>query len=107
MRMIYNKIIPFKGFKAINLFGVLFVRKGQTMSKDNMRHEEIHSLQMREMFYVGFYLWYAVEWMIRFLSCFKAKQAYYNISFEKEAYTFQWSDSYLSWREPYEWMHYL
>ena len=27
MKIIYNNIIPFKGFKAMNLFGVLFVRK--------------------------------------------------------------------------------
>ena len=28
MKLIYNNIIPFKGFKAINLFGLCFVRKG-------------------------------------------------------------------------------
>ena len=28
MRVIYNKVIPFKGFKCVNLFGVLFVREG-------------------------------------------------------------------------------
>ena len=26
-KLIYNKIIPFKGFVAINLFGLIFVRK--------------------------------------------------------------------------------
>ena len=26
MKIIYNNTIPFKGFKAMNLFGVLFVR---------------------------------------------------------------------------------
>lgn len=28
MKVIYNNIIPFKGYKAINLFGLVFVRKG-------------------------------------------------------------------------------
>lgn len=27
MKIIYNKLIPFKGFIAINLFGIIFVRK--------------------------------------------------------------------------------
>lgn len=27
MKIIYNSIIPFRGFAAINLFGVLFVVK--------------------------------------------------------------------------------
>ena len=33
MKVIYNNIIPFKGFKCINLFGVLFVRKGCFMNE--------------------------------------------------------------------------
>lgn len=28
MKIIYNNLIPFKGYKAINLFGLVFVRKG-------------------------------------------------------------------------------
>ena len=31
MKIIYNNIIPFKGFKCINLFGVLFARKDAMM----------------------------------------------------------------------------
>lgn len=27
MKIIYNNIIPFKGFKAINICGIVFVRK--------------------------------------------------------------------------------
>lgn len=29
MKIIYNDIIPFQGFYAINLFGVLFVRENK------------------------------------------------------------------------------
>jgi len=105
MRIIYNKIIPFKGFKAVNLFGFLFARK--KLSEDEIRHEEIHSLQMKEMLYVGFYIWYCVEWLIRFFLCWNAKRAYFNISFEREAYLFQGSPSYLEERKHYSWFHYL
>lgn len=38
MKVIYNNIIPFKVFKAINLFGVLFVRKGCYMSEKDLNH---------------------------------------------------------------------
>ena len=43
MKVIYNNIIPFPGFKAINLFGVLFVRNGCTMSESDINHEMIQS----------------------------------------------------------------
>lgn len=49
MKVIYNKIIPFKGYKCINLFGVLFVRKGCTMSESDYNHEAIHTKQMKEL----------------------------------------------------------
>lgn len=93
MKVIYNNIIPFKGFKCINLFGVLFVRKGLTMNKVDLNHEAIHTAQMKELWYLGFYLVYIVEWVIRL---FLSKNAYRSISFEKEAYSYQIYDNYLS-----------
>lgn len=50
MKIVYNNIIPFKGFLAINLLGVLFVRsryKGRVSDKV-ITHETIHTKQMRE-----------------------------------------------------------
>lgn len=83
MKIIYNNIIPFKGFIAINLFGVLFVRKDAVISEQTINHEKIHTAQMKEMLYIFFYLWYIIEWLIRL---FMKGNAYRNISFEKEAY---------------------
>ena len=40
MKIIYNNIIPFKGFKAINLFGIIFVRKGCKMNNIDINHEK-------------------------------------------------------------------
>lgn len=57
MKIIYNKLIPFKGFAAINLFGVLFARKEcKPLSERTINHEAIHTAQMRELLYVGFIL---------------------------------------------------
>lgn len=58
MKIIRNNIIPFKGFAAINLFGILFIRKDTVLTTVMMNHEHIHTAQMKEMLYIFFYLWY-------------------------------------------------
>ena len=104
MKLIYNNLIPFKGYKAINLFGILFVRKGCTMSESDINHEAIHTAQMKEMIYVFFYVWYIIEWVIRL---FMKGNAYRNISFEREAYANQNNLSYLNTRKRYTWLNFL
>ena len=61
MKIIRNNYIPFKGFRAINLFGILFVRGNAIINERTIRHEAIHTVQMKEMLYVFFYLWYILE----------------------------------------------
>lgn len=104
MKVIYNKIIPFKQFKCINLFGLLFVRKGCFMSEKDFNHEAIHTAQMKEMLYVFFYIWYFVEWIIRL---FCKGNAYRNLGFEKEAYSNDDNLSYLDIRPMFSWWKYL
>lgn len=103
MKIIYNKIIPFPGFKAINLFGVLFVRKGCTMSETDINHEMIHTAQMNEMGYVMFYLWYLVEWLIKLVKLGDGNKAYRAISFEREAYGNEKNLIYTTTRAKYAW----
>lgn len=84
MRIIYNRFLPFPGYTAVNLFGVLFVRKehkGKTGVKFRMMvtHETIHTKQMQEMGYIFFYIWYLVEWLIKCLWYFSPTKAYYAI----------------------------
>jgi len=95
MKTIYNKFIPISGYKAINLFGILFVRSGKKMKESDLNHEKIHTAQMKELLYIFFYLIYVFEWLIRILIClFKHNytklsevphKAYKAIFFEKEA----------------------
>lgn len=82
--VIYNKLIPFEGFKAINLFGIIFARK--PLSSKDLVHEWVHTQQMKELLYIGFYLIYLIEWVVRLF--INGKQAYNKISFEQEAYNF-------------------
>lgn len=105
MKVIYNNIIPFKGFKAINLFGVLFVRKGCYMSEKDLNHERIHSEQMKEMLFIGFYIWYFVEWLIEIFHY--GSTAYHTNTFEREAFDNDDNLTYLDNRKPFEWLKYV
>jgi hypothetical protein len=37
--IIRNNIIPFKGYKLINLFGLIFVRKSVSITDIDLNHE--------------------------------------------------------------------
>lgn len=107
MKVIYNNIIPFPGFKAINMFGVLFVRKGCTMKETDINHEMIHTAQMKEMGYVLYYVWYLVEWLIKLAMLRDFHKAYRAVSFEREAYTYEPNLIYLNLRNKYAWREYI
>lgn len=104
MKVIYNNYLPFKGFKCINLFGILFVRKGCVIDEKTLNHERIHTAQMKEMLYGFFYLWYLVEWVIRL---FGKGNAYKNLGFEKEAYSNDDNLNYLATRPRFAWWKYI
>lgn len=108
MKVIYNKYIPFKGYAAINLFGLVFARKECSPLKDHIRnHEAIHTAQMKELLYLLFYLWYGIEWLVRLFQYRDSKVAYLNISFEREAYRNQNNLGYLKARKKYRNLKYL
>lgn len=107
MRIIRNNFIPSRGFKAINLFGILFVREDAAMDGKDFNHEEIHTAQMKEMLYVFFYLWYVTEWLVRLAMRRNARKAYRSRSFEREAYANEKDMGYLGRRRRYSWTGYL
>ena len=107
MKIIYNDFIPFKGYKAINIFGFLFTRNIYTISDVDINHESIHTEQMKEMLYIPFYIWYMIEWLIRLVSYGDAKLAYKTISFELEASSNQQDENYLKNRKRFAWFKYI
>ena len=122
MKIIRNKYIPFPGYKAINLFGVLFVKNNAKIDGVTLNHESIHSRQFVELMVLfavatvfirwwlpvfapfAFYVLYVLEWIVRL---FMSGNAYRNISFEREAYDNEKNLSYLDTRKPFNWMKYL
>lgn len=105
MKIIYNNIIPFKGFAAINLFGILFVRRGCRISEKTLNHESIHTAQMKEMLYIPFYIWYFIEWLIELFHY--GSNAYHTNTFEREAYDNDDNLTYLASRKRFAWWKYL
>ena len=106
MKIIYNSFIPFKGFIAINLFGTLFVRneyknKKSVLNQTTLNHEAIHSEQIKELWYVLFYIIYLLEWIFRLFQYGPNKNAYRNISFEREAYDNDSNYKYIETRKKY------
>lgn len=87
MRVIYNSFIPFRGFVAINLFGVIFARKCyKPLPKYVLDHEAIHTKQMQRDGYLLFYAKYIKEYLqglVKYKDCYKA---YRYVSYEQEAY---------------------
>lgn len=121
MKIIRTKYIPFKGFKAINLFCILFVRGNVRINERTIRHEKIHTAQMKELLYVPFYIWYLLEYFIRVCAYglrflgrmvrdkkrkFRLSLAYKKISFEREAYTNENDLKYLQTRERFSFLKY-
>ncbi len=101
MLIIHNTLLPLKRFDAMNLFGVLLCRKGAVITDDLIRHERIHTMQMIETLFIGFYLWYLVEWLLRLPL---RGNAYSNLLFEREAYGHMHDPDYLRSRRPYAWL---
>lgn len=111
MKIVYSRFIPFRGFLMVNLFGILVVRKNRDgscpkVSDRAVRHESIHTEQMKEMLYVFFYVWYFLEWIFRLILP-PYETAYRDISLEEEAKGNENDPDYLKHRKRYSWIHYL
>jgi hypothetical protein len=116
MIIIENSLIPFKGFSAMAIYGLLFTRNRATVTKITQRHEAIHTWQQLQvciaflllllplwllsliplwfwLFFplIAFFVLYFVEWIARL---FMPGNAYRNISFEREAYANQENKNY-------------
>lgn len=105
MKIIKNRFIPFGHYQAINLFGLVFSKK--KLDDVERNHEFIHTLQQRELLFIGFYLLYLTEWIIRLAITRNFNKAYYTLSFEKEAYANQKNLEYKKNRRHFAWRLYI
>ncbi len=65
---------------------VFLADKDDKLNKVFINHEKIHIRQQLELLILPFYLWYFTEYLFRLIQYKDRKEAYFNISFEREAY---------------------
>lgn len=107
MILVLKHIIP-KGFSGIALYPFVFLKyKRQKDDEVFLNHERIHLRQQLELLIVFFYLWYAIEYLIRLLQYGNRREAYYNISFEREAYSKEFDLGYIEKRPRWAFLFFL
>ncbi len=96
MIVLVNKFLLVKGFNGISLWPFVIL-KDESFKNDPviLNHEKIHLKQQAEMLLIFFYVWYGIEFGIRYLQYKNKFLAYRNISFEREAYANEFNLSYV------------
>jgi len=109
VRNALTKLFIMKGYTAVCLWPFIFIRPETDISerKDIINHEMIHARQQLEMLWLFFFLWYAIEYLIKLIRYRDHYKAYRSISFEKEAYLNDSKPGYLQIRKSYSWLKYL
>ncbi|MDO5510201.1 MAG: hypothetical protein Q4F57_05860 [Weeksellaceae bacterium] len=107
MRFITVNIFK-KGFIALAFYPFIILKNADLRgNKVLVNHEKIHLRQQIEMLIVPFYLWYITEFLIRYVRYGNGLQAYFNLSFEREAYSNEGDFSYLKNRRFWQFLRYL
>ena len=87
MLIIVSRYLIPKGFNGFAVYPFVFIKFKENKSDLALiNHEKIHLRQQLELLIVPFFIWYGLEFVIRFFQYRNWKIAYKNISFEREAY---------------------
>jgi hypothetical protein len=85
----------------------IFARKGARMYPTDIRHENIHGAQQKELLIIFFLLWYGIEWLVKLCYYRNGTTAYKNICFEREAYDNETDIVYLDNRKHFSFIKYI
>ena len=100
-----SKVSPIN-INAITLGPIVLSRS--TLSERVKRHETIHFMQYKELFFIGFLLIYLFDYL--YASIIKRKgfsrESYLSIRFEQEAYDNDHDIDYLRRRKKFRWKDY-
>jgi hypothetical protein len=105
--LVFKYLLP-KGYRGISLFP--FIIFSDNNSKNNLvllNHEKIHIRQQLELLVVPFYIWYGIEFLVRYFQYKNWNLAYRNISFEREAYAKEKDLNYLKKRSFWKFYNFL
>ena len=105
--LVFKYLTP-KGFRGITLFPfIVLSQKEDRTNKVLVNHERIHIRQQLEMLVLPIFVWYFVEYLIRWVALKDRRKAYRNISFEREAYENEKDLNYLKQRSFWKFMRFL
>lgn len=108
MILIVFKYLTPRGFRGLTFFPFVFLmNKEDVLDKVFVNHEKIHLRQQLELLVLPFYVWYVMEFLIRWIITKDKHVAYRNISFEKEAYTNEKDLNYLKSRSFWRFLNYF
>ena len=108
MILIVFKYLTPRGFRGLTFFPFVFLmNKEDVLDKVFVNHEKIHLRQQLELLVLPFYVWYVIEFLIRWIMTKDKNVAYRNISFEKEAYTNEKDLNYLKSRSFWKFLNYF
>ncbi len=97
-----------KKYSAMTIWPFIFVRKEKYKSdKVIINHERIHLVQQIELLILPFFMWYFFEFLIKLIRYGNWGLAYRAISFEREAYENELSETYLKKRRFWSFWKYL
>lgn len=107
MILISKHIIP-KGFVGVTLYPFIFLKKEQLKNDAVLvNHEKIHLQQQSELFILFFYVLYGLEYFFKLIKYKNSNLAYYNLSFEREAYQNEDDLNYLNSRKKWAFLNYF
>lgn len=108
MYLIHAKYLIPKGYVGITIFPfILLKNKEDKQNWTLINHERIHLRQQLELLILPFFIWYFMEFLIRWLQYKNFHCGYRNISFEREAYQNEKDKTYLENRKSFQSFHYL
>lgn len=130
--IVYNNLIPFKGYVATTIWPLILARKSSKPLKDvEENHEKIHLRQQLEVMIASaliiaaltlifkwswwcmlislgvYYAGYGIDYAIRYVAYGSPHEAYRNIATEQEAYLYEQDMTYLKHRKPFAWVKYI
>jgi hypothetical protein len=104
--LVIKYLIP-NGFRGLTIFPFVFLSdKKDKVNLALLNHEKIHIRQQMELLVVFFFIWYGIEFLVRWLQYKNRREAYVNISFEREAYANEKDLDYLKKRSFWNFLKY-
>lgn len=102
MIVVVIKYFTNKHYRGITIYPfIIFTQENDGTNLVLLNHEKIHIKQQLELLIIPFFIWYGLEFLIRYVKYRDWSMAYRNICFEREAYKNEKDLNYLKRRSFY------